>query len=84
MIFYCKFAENIQINMNKIITTIVCGLLTLSCTAQNASEQNQESTSTGESSVVYMTKDISGMHTLDYGEEIVLGLQNYKIVLIND
>ncbi|MDE6632145.1 MAG: DUF362 domain-containing protein [Muribaculaceae bacterium] len=45
--------------MNKILTSIACGLLTLSCTAQNASEQTREPAASGEPSVVYMTKEIS-------------------------
>ncbi len=44
--------------MNKIITSIACGLLTLSCSAQKTSETPQENTS-NEPSVVYMTKEIS-------------------------
>ena len=57
--FCCKFAKIIQIIMNKLFTSIVCGLLTLSCTAQNASEQEMTDVASGEPSVVYMTKEIS-------------------------
>ncbi|MDE6560737.1 MAG: DUF362 domain-containing protein [Muribaculaceae bacterium] len=45
--------------MNKILTSIACGLLTLSCTAQNTSEEAKAPVASGEPSVVYMTKEIS-------------------------
>ena len=45
--------------MNKILTSIACCLLTLSFTAQNAADQTKEPATSGEPSVVYMTKEIS-------------------------